>query len=50
MCSSLKFNLPDLYEFPANKYEFFDILDGANINYVGNTGDGDAYVNKNNFY
>jgi lysozyme len=45
-------NIPDLYNFPANKYEFFDILDGANIDYNGSTSnpEGDAYVNKDDFY
>lgn len=47
----IRVNLPDLYTFPSGKYEYFNILDGANINYSGNTdNNGDAYTNKDNFW
>jgi GH25 family lysozyme M1 (1,4-beta-N-acetylmuramidase) len=42
-------NIPNLYKFPANKYELFNILNGADIDNIGDP-KGDAYVNKDDFY
>lgn len=49
-------NIPDLYNFPSNKYEFFNILDGDKINEIRPLNDitldpiyepGDTYILKN---
>jgi len=54
----VKDNVPDLYKFPAGKYDFFNILDGDKLTEVRPIDDvthepeyieGDTYVNKGNF-